>query len=58
MSMMNISLRKEERSHTYYLGARWTSHLRSTTPKDYLRCKVSRAPKHKEWVDFFVFESM
>jgi len=25
-----ISLRKEERSHTYYLGARWTSHLRST----------------------------
>jgi hypothetical protein len=28
------------------------------TPKVYLRCKVSYAPKHKERVDFFVFESI
>lgn len=53
MSMMNVSLRKEERSHTYYLGAKM-----DLTPKVYLRCKVSCAPKHKEQVDFFVFESM
>jgi hypothetical protein len=53
MSMMNISLRKRgEISHLLFRSKM------DLTLKVYLRCKVSSGPKHKERVDFFVFESM